>query len=443
MDGNNKKYYILFSLIIFISFCLFSQNNFTFMRGYTGNPPIEKELRPDTHLKDKAVWALLLNMKDGSISIETAKELLNKSSFTIDDLIRSTLIKVENGQCKINCLFFTANDVDKILFAVKKYGKILVEDYISNKAKFNKLYKNYKHKSVSIEYHNFIVIGAFSLDWDGLKKTLDWGYRDINADKDFSFWVAEKSEKHDFNGFYWGTTAFPVGKINFKKKPIDFAFMSFGDPNSYPRFNLPDLLYTPKDKLPKNLINSMDELTFNDDNSFGQNFQNVIGLNLSRDIGSILFSIRNGANKIIKIEKQTNLKLERINAILKVLNELQYIEIVNSKVNLIAPVYENQDKKMINNVTELSKKIIKQWLDTYYYKMKQELQSFTTLKHGITYETLYTRIWHYIFGYVNKQLVKEGFFKNPYDDNINYKGSLVVTWKKNVFRYLVLTKSNN
>ena len=38
------------------------------------------------------------------------------------------------------------------------------------------------------------------------------------------------------------------------------------------------------------------------------------------------------------------------------------------------------------------------------------------------------RIWHYIFGAANRQLVEAGLFTNPYAESRRYKGFITVVW---------------
>ena len=48
----------------------------------------------------------------------------------------------------------------------------------------------------------------------------------------------------------------------------------------------------------------------------------------------------------------------------------------------------------------------------------------------LPFETVYTEVWHFIFGIANRVLVEEGLFADPYAEERKSKGFIPAVWAK-------------
>jgi len=84
----------------------------------------------------------------------------------------------------------------------------------------------------------YIVLGCFSLDWDGLDLTRERGYRTAAQrtidGRSFTPWAKEKGVEVSLRGLYRGSH---------NQERTDVTLTTFGDHHALPRFGLPDLLW--------------------------------------------------------------------------------------------------------------------------------------------------------------------------------------------------------
>lgn len=89
-------------------------------------------------------------------------------------------------------------------------------------------------------------------------------------------------------------------------------------------------------------------------------------------------------------------------------------QVLGGNYALIVPVLDLEDSTMVSEIRRLSRRIMGTWFKLHVAAMKQELAELTAMRHGMPFESLFTRIWHKFFGILTRELIQSGFAANPY-----------------------------
>jgi hypothetical protein len=414
---------------------LAQQGTRSFYSGYAGTLPSDPKLKARTYFDDTKVRALIYEMEGGPVARSRVVASLDGSPFTIDDLVRVKLLREEGDRYFIGFNYFNAQDQVAITTAGRAFIPSLVRAYVENRLQLNRLLARYPVKTVGKDRLGFILLAGFSLNWDGLKITREKGYRKPVLVEGpgfrYSFWASEEISNHNTHGFYWGSSTFPGGGYDFKE-PTDYSFSSFGDPYSDPRMNFPDLMLMPATDMKPGIRAASIKIGLVNDDSFGH-FTNVIGPDSSQDLARILFALRTapaGAEKLASLVHAP----AKIDAYLNLLIETEYVLRNKAGVyHLKIPVLDRQDAAMVTAVLGFSRRILEHWLAVNYPKIRTELGTLTALRQGVPFESLFTQIWHELFGLATQQLVRSGVMFDPAGRLVRYKGSCPIIWRRALY----------
>lgn len=412
-----------------------------FLTGYAGSVPPDPQLKAGTYFSDPAVRKLIYTLESGPMKHEDVAAALRDTEATPEHLVRVRILRREGDTYYIGFNYFNLDDMRRIHAATEKYVPSLVNAYTRKRKQFARLWKGYPAGNVSDEMLAFVLIAGFSLNWDALKLTEEEGYRKpqpVRGDKwQYSFWASEAVPGVSELGYYRGSHTFPGGPFNFENEPVDFAFSSFGDPQSSPRMNFPDLLYTPAPALAPDVRGIADGIGFIHETALGLDLKNVLGLETARLAGPLLFRLR--SNPASEAELRTVLPgtdPERLSALLALLVETQYVERSKDGTHrLIVPVLDNDDRAMVEGAMSLSRSILSGWFKENYPSIRRELNGLTAMKHGVPFESLFTEIWHEFFGLATRELVASGLLTDPRGENRRYKGSLPALWRLSLYDF--------
>ena len=72
------------------------------------------------------------------------------------------------------------------------------------------------------------------------------------------------------------------------------------------------------------------------------------------------------------------------------------------------------------------------WHEENYDAIKAVLSDLTPLRNGVPFERVYTEVWHFVFGIANRELVKAGFFADPYAEGRRHKGFRPFIWSSDL-----------
>jgi hypothetical protein len=310
----------------------------------------------------------------------------------------------------------------------------LAKAYNARKRDFDRIVDSYPAKSVPRGEIEFALLAGFCLNWDGLKVTRELGLRrPLTVEgKDFrySFWASEAGAERDYREFYWGSSTFPLaapGRID------AYSFSSFGDPDSDPRMNFPDLPYLPPSDLAANVRRAAGSVGLHDVDEMGQHFDQVLGGAVFDPVARILFALREKPRS----ERELAAAAGRDpSALLALLEEIQYVGRGSDGAwRLLVPAFDAGDRPMIERTIALSREILRSWLRERYPAIRHDLSDLTAIRAGLPFEALFTQIWHEIFGEVTRDLARDGTIESAYAPVRRYKGSLSVLWRQSLYAF--------
>ncbi|MCI0601795.1 hypothetical protein L0156_02170 [bacterium] len=199
------------------------------------------------------VQQILLDIAREPRDKEYLDQALQGSTVGRKDLKALGLIRFSENRYTINFTLFTREDLKTILRVSEAKAEKMTKGFLGRKNEIESILST--DPSLSTDRKKelaFILLGCFSLDWDGLRITADKGYR-YKPPKDamgngYVPWAQEK-DPSILKGLYWGSH---------NEESQDVVITSFGDHHSLPRYTLPDLLWAISwDYTPGNLPDSL------------------------------------------------------------------------------------------------------------------------------------------------------------------------------------------
>jgi hypothetical protein len=379
-------------------------SDITLQVGITGSNNLEGLEDPVSVMKIPRVSRLFQAMADQPRNAQFLQRALENSSVSLKHLLDLGLIKVWGDNYAINFNYLTIEDHMRLVTTLVPYAEILAQSYRDRWDEFETVFAAYDSPGVSAGEVAFVVVGAISLDWDGLDITAEKDLRitatNLPEGREFVIWAKEQSKAENVKELYWGSHNAVVNGIR---------FTTFGDHYTVPRLAFPDLLWSIT-----NRIVGIDAASRSLRGGVYQALKPYYQNDFLGDVGSILRVLRQGPQTGHSIAAATGVGEDRVDAILLLLRELQYVAETDGSFLLSTPFFSSKDKPMIDAARSLSWQLMDAWLDLYYSTVKASLGELTAIKYGIPYKQLYTEIWHYIFALANKSLVKSGHFANPY-----------------------------
>jgi len=410
-----------------------------FYAGYKGSLPSDPRLLARTYFDQPQVRALIFEVETGPVSRDRIDSALEGSGATLADLLRVGLLREDHGEYLLAFNYFTATDMRAVIAAAEKHVPSLVAAYLEQRGELDRILGAYPVKSVARDRLAFVLIAGFSLNWDGLAVTRDAGFRkDLLVEGDgfgYSFWASEEVPGHDTHGFYWGSSTLPGGRFNYETNPVDWSFSSFGDPYSDPRMSFPDLLLTSADEMEPAVREAVRRVGLIHDTSLGGDFPDVLGFESGRDFADLLFRLRQGPKGAEALAEGFP-DPEKLGAYLDLLQEIQYVERDDEGAyHLRVPVLDRADRPMVDAALQWSREVLTGWLGEHYPELRKEMGTLTAMRQGVPFESLFTQIWHELFGLATRELVRSGLLFDPSGSQVRYKGSYPVLWRQELFDF--------
>jgi DNA-binding MarR family transcriptional regulator len=261
----------------------------------------------------------------------------------------------------------------------------------------------------------FLVLGCFSLDWDGLDLTEERGWR-LGAQRTidghaFTPWAKERGAEISLRGLYWGSHNDLAG---------DITLTTFGDHHSLPRFGLPDLFW-----LSSTSFNGVEGLA--EEKKAAARLLAAYEQDAEGDIAQVMMELGREAMDARALAERTTITEARIARILDFLEAAEYVERKDGSWQANVLVLRPEDAEVAAMVA-LGREIMADWHEANYAAMKQALSDLTPIRNGVPFEQVYTEIWHFVFGFANRTLVEQGLFADPYAESRRYRGFLPVVW---------------
>jgi hypothetical protein len=337
--------------------------------------------------------------------------------------------------------YFTLADMRRIHAIAVRDVPSLVDAYLRHAREFDRIFSRYPIKSVPRKRLATAVIAGIALNWDGLDKTMAWGYRRPQLVRGpgwrYSFFASEDDPTYSEHGFIWGSSTLFGEHDNLSGKPVDFSFSSFGDPYSDPRMNFPDLFTTPQSDMSPDVAAAVSAIGTRDESYMGAGLHAVLGPSRARSIGPMLFALRRAPQTAEALARYVE-PADRAHsgAFPQLLSAADYIrQRRDGRYELITPVLDREDAPMLREALALHRSILHQWLESHYSKERAELSGLTAMREGVPFESLFTQIWHEYFGLATRQLVQRGFIEDPYSPALRHPNSIPMVWRRSIYHF--------
>lgn len=412
----------------------------SFSSGIAGSNPSDARLQARTYFAMPQVKALLERLEGGPLPDSDVRAALVGSTATIDDLTRTRILRRTPAGYTIGFSYFTADDMRRIHVSAERYVPSLVAAYRAHAAEFDRIFRRYPIKSVDRKSLSTVVIAGVALNWDALQSTKEAGYRRpelvTGPGWKYSFWAAEDDPDYSSAGFIWGSSSIFATGDNFSDHPVDFIFSSFGDPESDPRMNFPDLFYLSVDQLSPLIRRKVEEVGLRNENYSGFELVGVLGVSRARSVGPMLFALRRGPlSRPALGQYGDSSDRERAGNIIDLLVAAEAIRRRrDGKYELTMPVFDVQDRAMLAEALRLHRRILSEWLVVTYPRLKAELATITPVRLGVPFESAFTQIWHDIFGLTTRRLAQAGIIADLRSTSSRYNGSIPLLWRRSVYR---------
>lgn len=97
------------------------------------------------------------------------------------------------------------------------------------------------------------------------------------------------------------------------------------------------------------------------------------------------------------------------------LSELGYLIVneQNSSISCNVPIFESEDRKVINDVSDIILKKICGLVKETFERFEEDAKGLTPIKHKVSIKEIAIELWHQVFGFTNEYLVKKGFVELP------------------------------
>jgi hypothetical protein len=376
-----------------------------FLSGYAGTLPSRKTDRAGTYFEMPAVRALLARLESGGGSAGDAAAALGRSGASLDDLVRVGLVRRDGDRIAIGFAYFTAADMRKIHAVADRAAAELAEAYRSRETGIDRLLASYSVPGVPKRELAFVLLAGFSLNWDGLALTKEMGLRRprlVEGDGfRYSFWASEDVPGRDYREIYWGSSTYPLGRTGSGA----FSFSSFGDPDSDPRMNFPDLAYLEAGEMTPPVRAAAAAIGLRDTEEIGRTFHGVLGGDVLSACARVLFALRKRPLTSGEVGEAAGRDPAPL---LGLLEEIGYVERDGSRWRLRFPVLDESDGAMVERVLALSRSVMRSWLESEALPLRRELSDLTAVRAGLSFEQVFTQVWHEIFGATTRELARRG-----------------------------------
>jgi len=373
-----------------------------------------------TVLNDVVVQRALLDIASSPRTKEYIDSTLQKTNYSLTQLLKLKLIRRQKDIYVINYLLFTAIDLHLMREITESNAQMLANALLKHRAEIETILKPYELSDVDPYATLFIILGCFSLDWDGLALTAERGYR-LNGNNDTLSIVTSEECIYDVNAssptlsrkeFYKGSHNETYGIA---------TLTSFGDHAIQPRKAFPDVLWQIEDKV--TLVNYPDSLK-----SRIHDLVNVSINEIGEHIGLIMLALRDDGKTLAELAEVIKVRQDNAERLLDLMMELGYIKQNANHYQSCIPVLALRDSSIVKQIRRIGRETMEKYFDSNYEQLHKDLSELTPFRYGLEQNIFFYSIWHDIFGATNRILVKEGLFADPYSKVYGSKGIIPVVF---------------
>jgi hypothetical protein len=372
-----------------------------------------------TVLNNVAVQRLLLDIALKPRAEEYLDSALSATNVSAKQLLSHDLIRRDEGRYVINFFLFTRADEQRMREITESHAQMLASAILKRRTEIDAVLNQYAVSGVDSRAALFIMLGCFSLDWDGLALTAARGYRKSDSFLDRIFprmilhgWEPPEPSK---KGIYRGSHNTVYGSAE---------LTSFGDHQIQPRRALPDILWNPG-LYPNELKSKIRGLT-------ESSSEKAVG----KQIGLIMLSLRDGNKSLAELATVAETGEERTLKLADVLVELGYITRTGNEYSPRVPVLSSRDAVMVRKIRDIGREEMERWFESGCKQLHHELAELTPFRYGLKQTDFFYYIWHDIFGAANRILAESKLFADPYSEFYGAMGIIPAVFEESVYEEL-------
>jgi hypothetical protein len=274
------------------------------------------------------------------------------SGVELQSLEKLKLIRKIQQQYVIDFPLLTAPDLKRVRNVSVRYARLLADQLLARRDKIESTLASYDAPGVDRKDVAFVVLGCFSLDWDGMKVSLERGLMSTPAVRPDGRY-SPQGEEH-----IPGSRAREYSRSS-SRWQSGLPMTVFGDGSG--RGVLQDL--APH----------------------------------WREAHAAMLSLRESPSS---------------GAPMPVLLKLGFVREADGHQAAV-PVLSNRDRKMVRELLRIGRESLNVWFDMHFRDLRFELAGMAPDRAGVPFSETFAAVWHYIFGQANAMLVENGLFAPP------------------------------
>ncbi len=377
------------------------------------------------------IQELLLELRKSPRDSAYVAAALDGTGVSLRDLLATPLLLREGERYAPSFPLLTHDDLRTVRETSERYARSLAERFLARRAEFERLLARYPLDGVARGALAYILIGCFSLDWDGLDLTEERGYRTPSLQTGVGQvqWATERQPRESQKKLYKGS--------HNETLEGGIVLTSFGDHVKPIRLAFPDLVWRMGQAFPGVMWQAA--------RSYGVEVPGELRPPLARlswrvlaelgdRTGVVMMALRDGGKTAAELADVAGASRVEAAELLDLLEALEYVRQDSGRYAAAIPVLGEEDRAMVQEVRDLGYEIMAAWFDENYDRLKAELSRTTPLGDPVPFEDTFYQIWHYVFGIANRILVEEGMFADPYGADRRYPGFIPCVWHRSLDR---------
>lgn len=317
------------------------------------------------------VQRALLAAAKAPIGADELKGLLGKSGPSLTDLELLRMVRRQGDRYQIAFTLLPARDVRQVRAAAEASARRLADSLLSRRTEIEAALERYSVPGVDRKDVAFVVLGCFSLDWDGLNLTKSGGYR---------------SEKG---------VARPDGRyIPWAEERLNEPYRSFSQSHS-------------------NVRGDAGAVYFSDGHA-PDAFLMSAGQSRAAALRTMLLAMRDGTSNLAALGRAAGIAPSDAEPMLAELAKRRFVRISEMGHAVNFPVLSKQDGQMVATLRKIGRESITSWLASDYKRIESELAGIAPVRAGVPFTEVFNLVWHHVFGRANAMLIEAGLFADPY-----------------------------
>lgn len=372
-------------------------------------------------LNNVQVQRLLLDIAHAPRNKKYLESKLQGIQINVKALMDLGLVRHQEDLYIISFLLFSRNDEHRMREITESHARMLATAILNRRTEIEEVIKGYQLPGVDPRAVLYIILGCFSLDWDGLslnEKMGHWSrpslFRRLFPRTIVYAWHPPKlSPELSRRGFYKGSHSTKYGKS---------TLASFGDHEIQPRHAFPDVLWD-QSGYPDTLKLKMKGI-------IGPTSEKTVG----KQVAKLMSALREGEMNLAELAKAAGTSENQTKELADFLVDLLYISKNDGKYSARIPVMTARDSLIVQRIRRIGREELERWLELEYPQLRKELKELTPFRYGVAQSGLFYRIWHDIFGAANRMLVESGFYANPYSKSYGAKGIIPAVFDSSLYK---------